>query len=218
MSRGEHHRMHANDRVRRNRHRVAQEAARLMSEHGIADYRRAKVKAAERLGVVDEQSLPRNREIEDALRAHQRLFHADTQPQALRRRREAALAAMRFLGDFQPRLVGTVLEGTADEHSPICLHLFSDDADAPSRFLYGRGIAHDASMQHLRMRRDRGEDVPLLIFVADEVPFELCVLPVDALRQAPLDRVDERPMRRADIGDIEALLRREGANDPADAA
>ena len=40
MSRGEHHRIHAHDRLRRNRLRIAQEAARLMSEHGIRDFQR----------------------------------------------------------------------------------------------------------------------------------------------------------------------------------
>lgn len=206
MARGEHHRIHAHDRVRRNRHRVAQEAARLMSEHGIRDYRHAKVKAAERLGVIDEQSLPRNREIVDALRVHQRLFQADSQPQALRDRRAAALAAMDFLEPFTPRLVGAALDGTADAHTPVCLHVFSDDADAPSRFLYGRGIAHDTGEQRMRMRRDLSADVPVLHFVADELAFELSILPVDALRQAPLDRIDDRPMPRATRAQVKTLL------------
>src|SRR5699024_10044249 len=64
MARGEHHRIHAQDRLQRNRYRVAQEAARLISEHAIHDYRRAKLKAAERLGIEADQALPRNREIE----------------------------------------------------------------------------------------------------------------------------------------------------------
>ncbi|HEY8682306.1 MAG TPA: hypothetical protein VIM06_03985, partial [Rhodanobacter sp.] len=97
MSRGEHHRIHAHDRLQRNRLRIAQEAARLMSEHGIRDFHHAKLKAAERLGILDTQALPRNLEIEQALREHQRLFLASSQPELLRQRREAAVEAMRFL-------------------------------------------------------------------------------------------------------------------------
>ena len=37
---------------------VAEEAARLMAEHGIQDFRIAKKKAAERYGVVDGSVLP----------------------------------------------------------------------------------------------------------------------------------------------------------------
>ena len=139
MARGEHHRIHAHDRVQRNRVLIAQEAARLMSEHGIRDFHRAKLKAAERLGILDTQALPRNHEIEQALREHQRLFQAESQPRLLQQRREAAVEAMRFLQAFEPRLVGAVLEGTADTHSAICLHVFSDDPEAVGLYLHEHG-------------------------------------------------------------------------------
>jgi len=206
MSRGEHHRIHAHDRLQRNRLRVAQEAARLMSEHGIRDFQHAKLKAAGRLGILDDQSLPRNVEIEQALREHQRLFQADSQPQWLRRRREAAVEAMRFLDAFQPRLVGAVLEGTADEHSAVCLHLFSDDPEAVNLYLLEQGVPIEQQVRRLRYSRDEQPEYPVLLFSADELPFDLTVLPLDALRRAPLDRADDRPMRRASRTQVEALL------------
>ena len=153
MSRGEHHRIHAHDRLQRNRLRVAQEAARLMSEHGIRDFHHAKLKAAERLGILETQALPRNLEIEQALREHQRLFLADSQPQLLRQRRAAAVDAMRFLAAFEPRLVGAVLEGTADAHSAICLHVFSDDPDAVEQFLRELGVPLETQLRRLRYSR-----------------------------------------------------------------
>ena len=56
------------------RRAVAQEAARVMSEHGVRDFLFAKRKAAERFGIVDGSLLPRNIEIEEALQEYQRLF------------------------------------------------------------------------------------------------------------------------------------------------
>lgn len=209
MARGEHHRIHAQDRTQRNRVLVAQEAARLMSEHGIRDFHHAKLKAAERLGIVDTQALPRNNEIEDALREHQRLFRADTQPQALRVRREAAVEAMRFLRGFDARLVGAVLEGTADEHSAVCLHVFSDDQEAPGIFLREQGIPLETQTRRLRWASAEQSEHPVLLFAADGIPFDLTVLPLDALRQAPLDRVDDRPMRRATSAMVQQLLAEE---------
>jgi len=206
MARGEHHRIHAHDRLQRNRVRVAQEAARLMSEHGIRDFQHAKLKAAERLGILDDQSLPRNVEIEQALREHQRLFQADSQPQWLRRRREAAVEAMHFLQAFQPRLVGAVLEGTADAYSAVCLHVFSDDPEAVGLYLREQGVPIEQQVRRLRHGRDEHTEYPVLLFSADELPFDLTVLPLDALRQAPLDRADDRPMRRATRAQVEALL------------
>ncbi|TCV96018.1 hypothetical protein EC912_102367 [Luteibacter rhizovicinus] len=209
MARGEHHRIHAQDRTLRNRVRVAQEAARLMSEHGIRDFHHAKLKAAERLGILDTQALPRNNEIEDALREHQRLFQADSQPQALRERREAAIEAMRFLRGFDARLVGAVLEGTADEHSAVCLHVFSDDPEAVTLFLREQGIPLETQSRRLRWSNKEQTEHPVLLFGADGIPFDITVLPLDAMRQAPLDRVDERPMRRASVSMVQTLLEEE---------
>ncbi|CAM5398672.1 hypothetical protein [Rhodanobacter lindaniclasticus] len=206
MSRGEHHRIHTHDRLQRNRLRVAQEAARLMSEHGIRNFHHAKLKAAERLGILDTQALPRNQEIEQALREHQRLFLGDSQPQLLRQRREAAVEAMRFLAAFEPRLVGAVLDGTADAHSAVCLHVYSDDAEAVMRHLREHGVPIEMQVRRLRYNRSEQPEYPVLLFAADELPFDLTVLPRDALRQAPLDRADERPMRRAPLAQVEMLL------------
>jgi hypothetical protein len=206
MARGEHHRIHASDRQQRNRLRVAQEAARLMSEHGIRDFHRAKLKAAERLGILDEQALPRNHEIEQALREHQRLFQGGSQPQLLQERREAAVEAMRFLARFEPRLVGAVLDGSADAHSAVCLHVFSDDPDAVHRYLHEHGVPFETQTRRLRTSRDEQAEFPVLLFAADALPFDLTVLPRNALRQAPLDRVDEKPMRRAALAAVEELL------------
>ena len=107
-------RQHAETRTRERRRRLAHEAARLMAEGGIRDFHQAKLKAAARLGIHDDASLPRNREIEDALREYQRIFLGQGQARALRQRREAAVRALEFLAPFEPRLVGPVLDGTAD--------------------------------------------------------------------------------------------------------
>ena len=206
MARGQHHRIHAQDRLQRNRRRIAQEAARLMSEHGIRDFHHAKVKAAERLGILETQALPRNNEIEEALREHQRIFHADTQPQLLQERREAAAEAMRFLDRFEPRLVGAVLDGTADAHSAVCLHVFSDTPEAVVLFLQERGVPITQQTRRLRTTRDEQREYPVLLFAADGLPFDITVLPHDALKQAPLDRIDEKPMKRASLAAVEELL------------
>ena len=215
MARGEHHRIHAHDRLQRSRVLVAQEAARLMSEHGIRDFHHAKTKAAERLGILETQALPRNQEIEQALRERQRLFLADSQPQSLQQRREAAVEAMRFLAAFEPRLVGAVLEGTADEHSAVCLHVFSDDPDAVSLFLREQGIPAETQMRRLRLNRNEQAEYPALLFAAGGVPFDLTVLPRNALRQAPLGRIDEKPMRRASLLTVEQLLMEESIGESA---
>ncbi|MEE7546206.1 hypothetical protein HF319_03350 [Xanthomonas sp. Kuri4-1] len=208
-----HARQHAETHTRERRHRLAHEAARLMAEGGIRDFHQAKLKAAHRLGIHDDASLPRNREIEEALREYQRLFAGPAHAQGLRHRREAALRALEFLQGFQPRLVGPVLDGTADANAPVQLHLHSDDPDAVQRFLEEHRIPAEARTRRLRLDRERVADVPAWAFTAEELAFDLVVLPYDALRQAPLSQLDERPMARASRVQLAALL----AQDPPSA-
>ncbi len=200
------HQVHAEGRSHQLRRRVALEAARLMSEHGIRDYQMAKRKAAEHVGVSEEGYLPRNREIEEALREHQRLFRGVEQPRALRLRREAAREAMRFQARFEPRLVGAVLDGTADTHTPITLHVFDDSPEHVAGFLVERGIAFETRSRVVRLDRQRSAEFPVLLFDADGVAIDLTVFPRDALRQAPLDRTNERPLQRASLATLDALL------------
>jgi hypothetical protein len=200
-----HAKVHGEQRFREVRVRIAQEAARLMSEHGIRDHGQAKRKAAERLGIRDEAAMPRNAEIDEALREFQRLFRGDVQPRLLRERREAALEAMRFFARFEPRLVGAVLDGTADEHSAVTLHLYEDELTAVQNALDAQRIPYETGARRARFERDRASEHPLYQFAADGVPFELMVLPHDALRQAPLG-ADDKPVERASIATLEQLL------------
>ena len=181
-----------------------------MTESGLRDYRLAKEKAAARLGIFDTASLPKNSEIEDALREHQRLFGGDAHARTLARLRASAREGLRFFADFEPRLVGAVLEGTADEHSAVCLHLYTDrHVDVVGR-LMERGIAFEETSRRLRLDRDTAREFPALRFDAGDAPIDVTVLPYDLLRQAPLDRVSEKPMRRATLEMVEALVAENG--------
>ncbi|MFC4729392.1 hypothetical protein [Coralloluteibacterium thermophilus] len=204
-----HARKHAETRIRERRQRLAAEAARIMSSDGIRDFRQAKMKAAARLGIHDDASLPRNVEIEEALRTHQRLFRGHEQPELLRTRREAAARAMHFFARFDPRLVGAVLEGTADAYSPVCLHLFADEPEAVARYLLEQGVPAEEGARRIRLDRKREADAPVWTFTAEDLPFDLTVLPRAVLRQAPLDPVAGRPMRRASLAALETLLAEE---------
>lgn len=188
------------------RRRVAIEAARLIAEQGLRDYHLAKRKAATRLGLGEDAALPSNREIEAALREHQRLFQADSQPRELARLRGLALEAMEFLAALQPRLVGAVLEGTADTHSVICLHVFSDDPLQLTDLLGRHAIDWEELDHPMRMGRDGTFTCPALRINADGAVIDISMFPLDGLRQAPLDRISERPMQRAGIEAVRELI------------
>lgn len=199
-----HH--HAQTRNRERRHRLAHEAARLMAEGGIRDFHQAKHKAARRLGIADEAALPRNSEIQEALREYQRLFQARSQPQALRRLRQAALEAMQFFAPFRPLLAGPVADGTADLHSVVCLHLHTDAPLELQDWLQRHAIPARSGVRRLRWDRVHQGDADCWQFDADAVAFELLALPVRTLRQPPLSPVDELPMQRLSTLQLQRLL------------
>src|SRR6202041_110023 len=122
---------------------LAQEAARIMAEHGIGDFLQAKRKAADRLGVNDVAVLPKNVEIEAALREHQRLFGRDSHDHTLKEQRRIALDTMRMLGAFKPRLVGSRLTGAATNYSDINLHLLADSSESVAMRLIQFGVPHE---------------------------------------------------------------------------
>ena len=201
-----HPRRPQDDRRDDQRQRIAAEAARLISELGLRDYHQAKLRAAQRLGIQDERHLPRNTEIEAALREYQRLFGGEERLHYLQTLRRCAVEALRFFQRFEPRLVGAVLDGTADQHSAVCLHLFSDDPDALPLFLHEQGIPFEQIERQLRWGHDEAQRFDAYRFSADDVPVDLTLLPLDALRQAPLDRIDGKPMRRANLATAQQLL------------
>jgi hypothetical protein len=185
---------------------LAQEAARVMAEHGIRDFLAAKRKAAERFGVVDNSVLPKNTEIEAALAQYQRLFAAESHAQSLLDQRRAALQAMRFLSAYAPRLVGSVLSGTATAHSDVQLHLFADSAEAVLIRLLDQSIPHEVGVRRVKMGGERVLEYPAVLFAIDDQAIEATVFPADGIRQAPISPVDARPMRRASLTEVEALI------------
>ena len=185
---------------------LAREAARIMAEHGISDFLTAKRKAAERFGVQDGSVLPKNTEIEAALGEYQRLFRGDSHLEMLYARRLAALEAMRCLREFEPRLVGSVLAGTATEHSGIELHLFADRAESVTIKLMDAGIPHEIGEKRVRMNADRALTYPQVLFEVSDEAVEATVFPLDGIRQAPVSPVDGRPMKRADLAEVEGLV------------
>src|SRR5215472_17333755 len=138
------------------RRALAQEAARIMAEQGIRDFLVAKRKAAERLGVLDGAALlPKNSEIESALAEYQRLFGGESHLSALDAQRRASLSAMRYLHEFEPRLVGAVLSGTTTLHSEVQLHLFADRAESVTLKLLDEGIPHEVTEKRVRFNAEQ---------------------------------------------------------------
>ena len=185
---------------------LAQEAARIIVDHGIRDYRLAKQKAAERLGTGWRGALPGNAEIEAAVANHLQIFGGDSHDDLLRLMRTAALSAMELLSQFSPRLVGPVLVGTADENSAVNLHVFADSPEMVAMEIGDLGIHFRSYERRLKSRRGQIEMYPGFKFSHCNETVQATVFPVDGIRQAPMSPINGKPMRRAGSDVVQTLL------------
>ena len=138
------------------RHALAQEAARVMAEHGIRDFLVAKRKAAERFGVTDGSAAaaatPKskwrwpNTSACSAGGSHAQSLHAQ---------RRAALQAMRELSGFEPRLVGPVLERHRHRSTPRCSCTCLRTAPRRDDWLLDQGIRHEVTERRVKMNAER---------------------------------------------------------------
>ena len=178
-----------------------------MREQGLLELDHARRKAVERLGITNRRCWPDNAEIQAALENEYRLFQPEAQHQVTTALREQALAAMQTFAEFEPRLVGQLVSGTASLEQGVRLHLFADDTRPIVFKLIDKGIPWQAGDSQHRYADGTRQMHPTFAFVAGEIPIELVVLPDRARRNPPLSSISERPERGLDAEDVERLVR-----------
>jgi len=186
---------------------VANEAARIIQEEGLADFRSAKAKAVERLGLpINKTRLPSNEEIDTALAERLRIFRGDDHSLLLTEFRRAALFVLHALKTHHARLIGPVLSGTVTDFSTIDLHLFDDVPEAIDTTLDSLGFGPRPIQIRQQFRRGETERFPGYRFRTQEFDFTATVFSIKHRRFAPLSPIDGKPMLRAGIQEVEALL------------
>jgi len=187
------------------RARIAAAAARIMAEDGVDDFALAKRKAARQLGAADTHALPRNDEIEAELRAYRSLYQADEHPHLIDELRRVAFEVMRELERFSPYLTGPVLSGLAGPYAEIDLQLFPDSAKEVEIFLLDRGVPFTTN-EARRFSGDRARAVSLISLDWHGVPVRLSVFDPRDERVALKTSHAGRPMERAGIAEVSAIL------------
>lgn len=186
---------------------IAAAAAAMVVDGGM-EYAAAKRKAARDLGrrSTRHAGLPSNEQIEEAVREHIAVFHADTQPLELRALREEALHWMDRLSALRPHLGGAAWRGTATRRSALHIDLYCDDPKMAEIELLNLGVDFDTGSI------PRTGDEPLQVLTAarfspalnDVVTVHLMVRDLDEQRGALRSDAQGRSWR----GDAAALRRR----------
>src|SRR5262245_6743785 len=188
------------------RRQIAWEAARLMYARQESEYYTAKMKAARRFcqGWVKPADLPSNVEIRDQIELLARLYEGASRTANLLAMRLAALAMMRRLTPFRPRLIGSVLTGHVRQGSDIDLHVFSDTAEAVTHLLDQDGL--DYVVERKQVRKHGEERIFTHIHLVDGHSFELTVYAANLAHYVFKSSITGKAIERASIAQLEQFL------------
>jgi predicted nucleotidyltransferase len=188
---------------------IAQEAARIMYEEKILEYRDAKRKAAKRFGSVEALSLgshlPSNVEIHRELQLLIGMFEEKVLPERLMFLRILALRYMELLAPFFPYLVGSVLSGVVTHQSDIDLHLFAESSEEVEQFLLEREIPFDSEVVSIRKGAEFIE-YPHIYLEEEEVIIECTVYPPEERRKTFMSSITGKAMERADTKKLRRIV------------
>lgn len=188
---------------------IAQEAARLMYEEGVREYRDAKRKAAHRYGArrgpILGAFLPSNAEIHQELQRLLGLYEPDVLPQRVLSLRMLALKYMELLAPFRPYLIGSVLSGVVSSKSDIDLHLFADSVEEVEAYLQDRGYEFESELVTVR-KGGEFQDYPHIYMLEDEVEIECSIYPQGERFRASKSSITGKPMARADSKKLRSLI------------
>src|SRR3954471_3828172 len=191
------------------RRQIAWEAARLMYSREESEYYTAKKKAARLIckGWVKPADLPSNVEIRDQIQMMARLYEGAERTDNLFAMRLAALAMMRRVAPFRPRLIGSVLTGHVRQGSDIDLHVFSDTTEAVTHLLDQDGV--DYTVERKQVRKHGEERVFTHVHLVDSFPFELTTYAANLAHYVFKSSITGKPIERASIAELEQFMSRE---------
>ncbi|HEX5470942.1 MAG TPA: HD domain-containing protein [Lacipirellulaceae bacterium] len=191
------------------RRQIAWEAARLMYARQESEYYTAKKKAARQIckGWVKPADLPSNVEIRDQIQLMARMFEGAARTDNLLAMRLAALAMMRRLAPFRPRLIGSVLTGHVRQGSDIDLHVFSDTVEAVTHLLDQDGINY--IVERKQVCKHGEERIFTHVHLVDGFSFELTIYAADQAHYTFKSSITGKAIERASIAELEQFLESE---------
>ena len=180
------------------------EAARIMADEGVRDFRIAKEKACSRLGVSTHRAIPTNLEIENALEEQLSIFRSDRDIER-KQYLETALSIMNLVSEYSPKLTGAAVTGVITSVRPVEVHVFPSTVEEVCELLYEADVPYDQIQKRKRFTGKRFDNIPGFEWTVAEVDVELfCFLP--EMPYPPLSPITGKPIRSISQKKVKRLL------------
>ena len=186
------------------RQALAHETAKIITVEGVRDFRRAKLKASERLGNSQHGSLPSNFEIEQAITSFQKTFIPDYE-QKLFVERQIALVIMQWLQDYAPLFVGSALDGATGVNAPISIHVTCETVESVIDVLQGKNVELKFVERRLKLNNEF-VFLPTINFEYQNYDIEVVVFDLRQRHQQPKSKSQNRSMQRMSMKALKELL------------
>lgn len=154
------------------REEVAREAARLLYNRSVKEYKDAKEMAAASLG---SRALPSNYEVAVELDVLTGEYEGPGRQRMLLRMREIALEVMRTLGDLSPVLIGSVWRGTVRKGSDVDIVVYHTESIKVAQMLGKYKIVEVGQKQFILDGMPRTSTH--ISMIIDDHPVEVVVRP-----------------------------------------
>ncbi len=189
-------------KIKTDKQQIAIAAATLIYEDGH-DYDSAKRKAS--LGFA-ESDIPKNSDIHAELIRYASNIATEENARQLKIQQKIALEAMQFLDEYQPLIVGQILDNIAAPHTGITLHLSASTHEEVMFFLEKHSIPFEMTETTLR-RAKTYIQYPCLSFLVDSTAVELIIFPEErGHRAAPTSTITDKPMKRLTQKKFQSLI------------
>ena len=122
---------------------------------------------------------------------------------------------MQWLEQFSPYLVGPVLEGTANQNSPITIHISNDTLESVIGVLQQQNVNPAIDECRLIINSETAK-IPTLKFDFQACEIEVLVFNLRQQHQNPKSKSNNQGMRKQNINSLKKLIYQ--SNDKRDSA
>ena len=179
-----------------------------MAEEGVHDFRKAKLKARDRLKLSKDVPLPANHDVQLAMNDYLLLFTPEDHIQARRlRMMDMARDAMNFFRHYKPKLVADFLSHAVSKDAIIELHLQTQSPESVAHFLHEHDIPFEQQEKQIQFGTNDSTVVPVFKLLADNQPFNLIIFTEIQARQSPRNTITGIAQYRINAADINAWLK-----------
>ncbi len=185
---------------------LTDETARLICDDGFADYRQARLKAIELLGLFPRAPVIDNRRVQARVLARQALFGGAAYYAELLAMRRVARRIMKLLADYSPLLSGSCVSGAIGVGHRVQIHLICEPPETVEIFLHNRRIICEQGERRYRLSDGREFLAPLIRVETDHVGVDIAVFDEGARRNGPLSAIDGKPAERLTLERLEVLI------------